>query len=181
MSLLFNMLSRLVIAFLPRSKCLLIPWLQSPSAVILEPNNSPGQNTGVGSLSLLQGIFPTQGSNPGLPHCGWILNRLSHWRSPRRLEWVAYPFPSRSSQTRNRTGVSCITGRFFTSWATREAPPWTLVQPSEWKFLRMEPRTLLYLRCYPCDCQVWEPLVLIFLDRLFVHFLSSNNNSGNSA
>ena len=37
MSLLFNMLSRLVIAFLPRSKCLLIPWLQSSSAVILEP------------------------------------------------------------------------------------------------------------------------------------------------
>ena len=37
MSLLFNMLPRLVIAFLPRSKCLLISWLQSPSAVILEP------------------------------------------------------------------------------------------------------------------------------------------------
>ena len=37
MSLLFNMLSRLVIVFLPRSKCLLISWLQSPSAVILEP------------------------------------------------------------------------------------------------------------------------------------------------
>ena len=37
MSLLFNMLSRLVIAFFPRSKCLLISWLQSPSAVILEP------------------------------------------------------------------------------------------------------------------------------------------------
>ena len=37
MSLLFNMLSRLVISFLPRSKCLLISWLQSPSAVILEP------------------------------------------------------------------------------------------------------------------------------------------------
>ena len=37
MSLLFNMLCRLVTAFLPRSKCLLIPWLQSPSAVILEP------------------------------------------------------------------------------------------------------------------------------------------------
>ena len=37
MSLLFNMLSKLVIAFLPRSKCLLISWLQSPSAVILEP------------------------------------------------------------------------------------------------------------------------------------------------
>ena len=37
MSLLFNMLSKLVIAFLPKSKCLLISWLQSPSAVILEP------------------------------------------------------------------------------------------------------------------------------------------------
>ena len=35
--------------------------------------NSPGQNTGVGSFSLLQGIFPTQGSNPGLPHCRQIL------------------------------------------------------------------------------------------------------------
>ena len=40
MSLLFNMLSRLVIAFLPRSMCLLISWLQSPSAVILEPKTS---------------------------------------------------------------------------------------------------------------------------------------------
>ena len=37
-----------------------------------------GQNTGVGSLSLLQGIFPTQGSNPGLPHCRRILYQLSH-------------------------------------------------------------------------------------------------------
>ena len=40
--------------------------------------NSPGQNIGVGSLSLLQGIFPTNGSNQGLPHCRWILYQLSH-------------------------------------------------------------------------------------------------------
>ena len=59
--------------------------------------NSPGQNPGVGSLSLLQGIFPTQGSNPGLPHCGQILYQLSHKGSPRILEWVAYPFFSGSS------------------------------------------------------------------------------------
>ena len=39
---------------------------------------SPGQNTGVGSCSLLQGIFPTQGSNPGLLHCRQILYHLSH-------------------------------------------------------------------------------------------------------
>ena len=42
------------------------------------PWNSPGQNTGVGSLSLLQGIFPTQGWNPGLLHCRQILYQLSH-------------------------------------------------------------------------------------------------------
>ena len=46
------------------------------------PWNSPGQNIGVGSLSLLQGIFPTQGSNPGLPHCRWVLYQLSHKGSP---------------------------------------------------------------------------------------------------
>ena len=46
------------------------------------PWNSPGQNTGVGSLSLLQGIFPAQGSNPGLPHCRQIFYQLSHKGSP---------------------------------------------------------------------------------------------------
>ena len=45
MSLLFNMLSRFVIAFLPRSKCLLISWLQSLSAVILEPKNIKSVST----------------------------------------------------------------------------------------------------------------------------------------
>ena len=40
---------------------------------LYSPWNSPGQNTGVGSRSLLQGIFSTQGSNPGLPHGRWIL------------------------------------------------------------------------------------------------------------
>ena len=42
------------------------------------PWNPPGQDTGVGSLSLLQGILPTQGLNPGLLHCRWILYQLSH-------------------------------------------------------------------------------------------------------
>ena len=83
--------------------------------------NSPGQNTGVGSLSLLQGIFPTQGLNPGLLHCRQVLYQLSHRGSPRILEWVAYPFSTESSQPRNQTGVSCIAGRFFTNWAIREA------------------------------------------------------------
>ena len=46
------------------------------------PLDSPGKNTGVQCHALLQGIFLTQGSNPGLPHCGQILYQLSHQRSP---------------------------------------------------------------------------------------------------
>ena len=45
---------------------------------LYSPWNSLGQNIGMGSLSLLQGIFPTQGSSPGLPHCRWILYHLSY-------------------------------------------------------------------------------------------------------
>ena len=45
---------------------------------LLHPWNSPGKSTGVGSHALIQGIFPTQGSNPGLLHCKWILYCLSH-------------------------------------------------------------------------------------------------------
>ena len=82
------------------------------------PWNSPGQNTGVCSLSLLQGIFPTQGLNPGLSCCRQILYTLSNQGSPGVLQWVAYPFSSGSSQPRSQTGVSCIAGGFFTSWAT---------------------------------------------------------------
>ena len=88
---------------------------------LLSPWNFPGQNTGVGSLSLLQEIFPTQGSNPGLLHCRQILFQLSPKGSPRTPEWVAYPFSRGSSRPRNRTGVSCTAGGFFTNWAIREA------------------------------------------------------------
>ena len=84
--------------------------------------NAPGQNTGVGSLSLLQGIFPTQGSNPGLPHYRQILYQLNHKGSPRIAEWVAYLFSRWSSWPRNQTRVSCIADRFFTNRAFREAP-----------------------------------------------------------
>ena len=54
-------------------------------AMDYSPWNPPGQNTGVGSLSVLQGIFPTQGSNPGLLHCSRILYQLSHKGSPEML------------------------------------------------------------------------------------------------
>ena len=92
----------------PRSPTLQVDSLPA------EPQGKP-KNTGVGGLSLFQQIFPTQGSNPGLLHCRWILYQLSHKGSPRILEWVAYPFSSRSSQPRSQIRVSCIAGGFFTN------------------------------------------------------------------
>ena len=49
---------------------------------LYSPWNSPGQNTKVGTLSLMRGIFPSQGSKPGLSHCRRILYQLSHKGSP---------------------------------------------------------------------------------------------------
>ena len=95
MSLLSNMLSRFVIAFLPRSMCdsesekvsslVLSTLFQSHGLQpvrLLYPWDSLGKNTGMISHSLLQGIFLTQGSNPGLLHCRQIFYDLSHQGSP---------------------------------------------------------------------------------------------------
>ena len=65
---------------------------------LYSPWNSPGQNTGVGNLSLLQGIFPIQGSNPGLPHCRWILYQLNHKGSPEKWYRQTY-FQSKNRDT----------------------------------------------------------------------------------
>jgi len=59
---------------------------------LYSPWNSLGQNTEVGTLSLLQGIFPTQGSNPGLPHCRRILYQLSH-KGSHRLNAIPIKLP----------------------------------------------------------------------------------------
>ena len=80
------------------------------------------------AIPFSRGIFRTQGTNPGLPHWRQILYPLSHQGSPRKLERVAYPFSRRPSLPRDQTGVSCTAGRFFTSWATREAPTFALVR-----------------------------------------------------
>ena len=68
---------------------------------LYSPWNSPGKNTGVGSLSLLQGIFLTQGSNSGLWHCR---------DSVPATGVSSLSLPGRSSRPRNRTLVSCIAG-----------------------------------------------------------------------
>ena len=135
-----------------------VKWSESRSVmsdslrphVLYSPWNSPGQNTGVGSLSLLQGIFPTQGIEPrspafqadslpaeppGKPYiiayakslqsCPTLCNpmdyRVHRILQARILQWVAFPFSRGSSQPRDLTQVSSTAGEFFTSWATREA------------------------------------------------------------
>ena len=67
--------------------------------------------------------FPSSrgSSQPRSPVLRWILHQLSHKGSPRILERLAYPFSGGSSRPRNWTGVSCVAGGFFTSWAVREA------------------------------------------------------------
>ena len=67
------------------------------------------------------GDLPNPEIEPGHSHCRQILYCLSHQRSLRIRDWVAYIFSKGSYWPRNRAEVSCIEGRFFTSWATREA------------------------------------------------------------
>ena len=71
--------------------------------------DSPSKNTGVGSLSFFQGIFPTQGSNPGLLLCRRILYSLNHQGSQGILKWVAFPFSRGSAPTQesNRGLLHC--------------------------------------------------------------------------
>ena len=78
---------------------------------LYSPSNSPGQNTGVGSCSLLQGIFTTQGSNPGLLHCRWIPYQLSHKGSTRILEWV-----SQSVQSLSRVRLFVTPPTIYSLW-----------------------------------------------------------------
>ena len=75
MSLLFNMLSRLVTTFLPRSKCLLISWLQSPSAVILEPKKVKSDTLSTVSPSISHEVM---GPDAMILFSDAVLNQLFH-------------------------------------------------------------------------------------------------------
>ena len=92
---------------------MLFKWV----AFLFSRGSSPGQNTGVGSLSLLQGLFPTQGLNPGLPYCRWILYHqpLHHDHTP--LVFTPAHFPDFCSYKLQKSGgcfgmqhtSSCVT------------------------------------------------------------------------
>ena len=125
--------SRFSLMLSPKTKLLIRHWTWV--IFLMLPWNSPGKNTGVGSCFLLQGIFPTQGSNAGLLHCRQILYHLSQQRSFLMLQscltlcdsmdctppgssvhrilqagilvWVAMPSSRGFSQPRDWTRVSC--------------------------------------------------------------------------
>ena len=190
---------------------------------LYRPWNSPGQNTGVGNLSPLQGIFPTQGLNPGLLHCRQILYQLSHKGSPSSLkapmiglfiplrrekkkkkqlvhrkkplfvthsvmadsatQWTElgrlfcpWDFPGMNTGmgchsllqwiclTQGSNWVFCIADRFFTTWATREAPLYrgkTIKCISVWVYI-------LRLKSSHCfsSSTIWITLLLVGLSLL---------------
>ena len=95
-------------SFWDKAFCIIHLRISSTWYNLYSPWNPPSQNTGVGSCSFLQGIFPTQASNRGLLHCRQILYQLSHQESSGILEWVAYPLSSRSFWPRNQTGSPAL-------------------------------------------------------------------------
>ena len=119
--------------------------LCNPMDYIYSPWNSPGQNTGVGNLSLLQRIFPTQGSNPGLMHCRQILYQLSHKGSNSYVGLVFilyYNSPHTSNPLRDlpppQHKVPGYTKRSLqnrTSWAAHHKQNQTQVAWSPWQSL----------------------------------------------
>ena len=78
----------------------------SDSLTSHSPWNSPGQKTGVGSLSVLQGIFPAPRSNPGLPHCRRILYQLSYKSSPSQQAGQELWSPGEASNSVEQRGAS---------------------------------------------------------------------------
>ena len=94
---------------------------------LYSPWDSPGQNTGVGSLSLLQGIFPTRGSNLGLSNCRQILYQLSHKGSPRILEWGAFPFSRGSSHPEIKPRSPALQGYSLPTELSGKPPPYLII------------------------------------------------------
>ena len=80
---------------------------------LYSPWNSLGKNTGVGSCSLLQGIFPTQGMNPGLPHCRWILYQLSYQGSQEKREKYKYEKENMKNTLENQREIFKYHERLF--------------------------------------------------------------------
>ena len=142
-------MSRLVMTFLPRSKRLLISWLQSPSAVILEPQKIKSDTVSTVSPSLSHEVMGpvinyseiesesevTQSCPTLRPHGTVAYQAPQSMEFSRQEYWSGLPFPSTrgSSQPRDWIQVSRIAGRRFTVWATRGALNYPLYGVRSWK------------------------------------------------
>ena len=121
-----------------------------------------------GILSLLQGIFPTKGLNPGLLHSRQNLYQLSLPGSSRIPEWAGYPFCRASSRLRNRTGVACIAGGLFTNRATGKA---RVICSTDFKALLTKSQSSAFL-CFFLGYKRLQSNA-IFCQGVFQHFPSA--------
>ena len=122
---------------------------------------------GVGSLSLLQGILPTQKLNLSLLHCRWILYQLSHQRNPKLCElshitkncWVGDIY---RINTNNNSTTKIL-------WAPREPFLWeTFLDPSEWAYGPIKPWAYLYGITYCVIYLLSHYLFCFYLQILFL-------------
>ena len=135
--------------------------------------NSPGHNTGEGSLSLIQGIFPTQGLNPRLLHCRQILYQLSYEGSPTPL-LIYWLNQSQTHSNSSRRNMALIIHISFGVWSVQDCSQ--VLKPSNLSFRQLSPIppsnlwnifTFLYSR----NCAVlWNHLAL---NSLMIKFIIS--------
>ena len=124
-------------------------------ARLLCPRNSPGKNTGVGCHSLFQGIFTTQGSNPGLLHCRQILYCLSHQGSPRSLPRALYVLETQETLEFQRNVCLCESGELRTLSPERQGQTtvgslvYELILLFQW---HPGDRLMCTAYCIPCTC-----------------------------
>ena len=119
---------------------------QSP-ATLLSPWDSPGKHTGVGSLALLQGIFPTQGLSPGLLHCRQILYCLSYQE---RFSGEGHGNPLPVRLPRESHGPRSLAG--YSPWGLKEwdtTERLTLATTTGYRKPLMKTTVVLFLSFYP--------------------------------
>ena len=154
------------------------------------PWNSPGQNSRVGSLSLLKGIFPTQGSNPGLLHCRWILYQLSHKESPPTFffstPWTRAcqaPLSMEFSRQEYCSGLPCLSPGDLPDSGIEPGSPALQADSLLFESPRKPPFLLRYILCHfphpKHTHKSWTPLsdmvanshMWLYKLRLRIHFL----------
>ena len=108
--------------------------------------DSPGKNTGMGCHALLQGIFPTQGLNPGLLHCRWTLYRLSHQGSPRITRKFPVTFFFKDNYKHNCSTVTITKKYVLTPECVPSVFPFPGLPPKKCLelivYIRLQPRSV---------------------------------------